>query len=57
MVHFIFRCPATGMNVQHAVDDDEDVPDNEFEAITCPAYTRLHLLNRRTGKLLGHEDQ
>jgi hypothetical protein len=57
MVHFIFRCPATGLNVQHAVDDDQDVPNNEFEAITCPACARLHFVNRKTGRLLGHEDQ
>jgi hypothetical protein len=56
MVQFIFKCPATGLNVQHAVDDDQ-VPDNEFEAITCPACARLHFVNRKTGRLLGHEDQ
>lgn len=37
MVQFIFRCPVTGLNVQHAVDDGQDVPNNEFEAITTEA--------------------
>ena len=27
----------TGLNVQHAVDDGQDVPNNEFEAITTEA--------------------
>jgi hypothetical protein len=56
MVHFIFRCPATGFNVQHLVDDDEDVPENEFVAVICPACTKMHLINRKTGKLLGQPD-
>jgi hypothetical protein len=44
------------MNVQHWLDDDEDVPDNEYEAVTCLACARLHLINRKTGKLLGQQD-
>jgi predicted nucleic-acid-binding Zn-ribbon protein len=35
MGHFIFRCPATGFNVQHRLDDDPDVSENEYEAVTC----------------------
>jgi hypothetical protein len=30
------------MQVQGWLDDDEDLPDNEFEAITCPASGRLY---------------
>jgi hypothetical protein len=44
------------MNVQHWLDDDQDVPENEYEVITCQACTRLHLVNRKTGKLLGQDD-
>jgi hypothetical protein len=55
MGRFIFRCPATGFNVQHQLDDDPDVSENEYEAIACPACTS-HLLNRKTGKLLGQDD-
>jgi hypothetical protein len=36
---FIFKCPITDQN--------------EFEGVTCPACTRLHFVNRKTGKLLG----
>jgi hypothetical protein len=42
------------MNVQHSLDDDPDVPENEYEVITCLACTKLHLINRKTGQILGH---
>jgi hypothetical protein len=38
------------------LDDDEGAPENEYEAITCLACTKLHLLNRKTGKLFGQDD-
>jgi len=56
MVHSVFRCPATGLNVQHQLDDDPDISDNEYEGIMCPSCTKMHLLNRKTGKLLGQGD-
>jgi hypothetical protein len=57
MANFVFRCPVTGFNVQHLLDDDPDVSENEYEAIACPACTRIHLVNRRSGKLLGQDDE
>jgi hypothetical protein len=57
MANFVFRCPATGLNVQHQSDDDPDIPENEYEAITCLACTKLHFLDRKTGKLLGQDDE
>jgi hypothetical protein len=57
MANFVFRCPATGLKVQHQLDDDPDISENEYEAITCLACTRLHLLNRKTGKVLGQDDE
>jgi hypothetical protein len=56
MANFVFKCPVTGFNVQHKWDDDPDVSENEYEAIACPACTRIHLVNRRSGKLLGQDD-
>jgi hypothetical protein len=56
MANFVFRCPATGFNVQHRLDDDPDVSENEYEAIACPACTRIHLVNRKPGRLLGQGD-
>ena len=56
MAPFIFTCPATSMNVQHLLEDDQDAPDNEYEGITCPACAKLHFVNRKTGKLLGQDE-
>jgi hypothetical protein len=57
MVQIIFSCPATALLVQRWLDDDEEDgwPENKYEAISCPACVKLHFLNRKTGKLLGHE--
>ena len=57
MPHFVFTCPPTSMNVQHWLDEDADVRENEYERIICPACTALHFLNRRTDKLLGQEGE
>ena len=54
---FLFTCPTTSMKVQHWLDDDEDVAENDYEAITCPACNRLHFLSRNTGKLLGQHEE
>jgi hypothetical protein len=53
MAPFVFTCPATGYDVQHHLDDDQAVSENEYEAIRCPACARLHFINRKTGKPLG----
>jgi hypothetical protein len=49
----LFTCPTTKMMVQHWLDDDDDAPEDEFRSIACPACTRQHFVNRKTGKLLG----
>ncbi len=53
MAQFAFTCPATSMSVQHWLDDNDEGSENRYDSITCPACTRLHFLNRKTGKLLG----
>lgn len=41
------------MNVQHELTaTPSDTPDTHV-SVVCPACTRLHFLNRTTGKLLG----
>jgi hypothetical protein len=54
---FIFKCPATSLNVQGQLDDDGEASDDEYEPVTCPACTRLHFLNRKTGKILGQDSE
>jgi hypothetical protein len=56
MAHILFTCATTSMQVQQWLEDGEDATENEYELIACPACTRLHFLNRKTGKLLGQDD-
>jgi hypothetical protein len=42
------------MKVQQWLDDDQATPENEYEAITCPACARLHFLNHATPPRCGH---
>jgi hypothetical protein len=49
----LFRCPETGMSLQLQLNDDPDISENEYEAITCLACGKLHLVNRKTGKALS----
>ena len=53
---FLFTCPTTKLRVQHWLDDD-DAPENEFHGVVCSACTKLHFINRRTGKLLGDKTE
>lgn len=53
MAPFVFICPATGLNVQHQLDDDQAVSEKEYEVITFPIRAGCTLINRKTGKPLG----
>jgi len=58
MAKLIFRCVQTGMNVQ--VWLPETAPTDRadsYESVACPACTRLHLVNKVTGKLLGDKEK
>jgi hypothetical protein len=56
MPPFLYRCPNTSLRVQGFVA--EEVPDGDaYEAITCLACQRVHLVNPATGKVLGQEDE
>lgn len=57
MAASFFNCPNTNLNLQHWLDDDENVPDNEYEVIKCAACARLHFINRKSGDLLGAEKE
>jgi len=55
---FLFRCPVTGQNVQGWIADDPtaDTDENVYEAVSCLACNRSHLVNRSTRRVLGAED-
>jgi hypothetical protein len=56
MAQLVFKCPGTGMNVQHWLEETrpgEQYP--VYESVVCKACTRIHFIDRATGKLLGAE--
>ena len=57
MANIIFKCPRTGLNVQHWLADvpDEDQPQCSYETVVCQACSRVHFINRSTGRLLGEK--
>jgi hypothetical protein len=46
------------MNVQIHMPDaaPTDHPDS-YESVTCPACTRIHLVNKTTGRMLGDNEK
>jgi len=48
---FLYRCPNTGQNVQGVTGDDDT-----YQSFQCIACTRVHLVNLKTGKVLGEEE-
>ena len=55
MANFIYRCPNTGFYA-HAWIDGNDNNDRTYLAVTCPACQRVHLINSKSGKLIGDDD-
>jgi hypothetical protein len=56
MAHFIFKCPITGMNVHWQAEEiTPEEPQCSYETVVCQACSRLHFINRATGKLLGEQ--
>jgi hypothetical protein len=55
MPNLVFTCPMTKTNVQFWLDEDDDIPDSEYEAVRCKVCGMLHLINRKTGKLLDQK--
>jgi hypothetical protein len=54
----IYRCPTTGMNVQTWLADDVSINENKtYEPVACLACTRVHLVNRSTGRTLGVDEK
>ena len=53
----VFTCPETKLNVQQWFDDAEATHKNEYVSIPCQACTKLHFINWKTGKLLGHNKE
>jgi hypothetical protein len=57
MAAFIYRCPTTALNVQGWFTDEVADDETAYETVTCPACSRVHLVNRATGRALGQDDE
>ena len=57
MADFVFRCPATGFNVQGYVPGETSDDENAYEAVECLMCKRVHLVNPATGKVVGGNDK
>jgi hypothetical protein len=55
MSAFVYRCPATGLNVQGFTADDP-TEDETYESVSCTACLQVHMVNPKTGKVLGSQD-
>ena len=55
MAPFLYRCPNIGQTVQ-GWSADEMPDDDVYESVTCLACTQVHLVNLKTGKVLGEEE-
>ena len=58
MGHVIFKCPRTGLNVQHWLADEPESghPRASYDSVACKACNRLHFINRSNGKLVGQRE-
>jgi hypothetical protein len=58
MAALIYRCPATGLNVQAWFADELTHREGEYyETMTCPACRLVHLVSPRTGRVLAPRDE
>jgi hypothetical protein len=62
MSTFLFRCPATGYRVQGLITDnpiDTPAPAERtvYEPLTCTVCGRIHLVDPKTGRVLGEGEK
>jgi hypothetical protein len=57
MPPFIYRCPNTGMKVQGWVADDPTEREGAtYEPIPCTICMQAHLVDPKTGRILGADE-
>ena len=56
MPTFIYRCPNTGFRVQ-GFDPDSADTDSAYEPVVCTICKQVHLVNFKTGKVLGSANE
>ena len=56
MPPFLYRCPNTGDNVQAWAADDPEDDDLTYVQVTCLACAQAHLVDPKSGRVLGAVD-
>jgi hypothetical protein len=46
----LFTCPATKTLVQHWLDDSDEVPEDGYEGVDCPACAQVHFYQSQDGQ-------
>jgi len=49
----MFRCPNTGLHAHEWFEDDTENGDDIYHCVTCLACAQVHLVNPKSGKVLG----
>jgi hypothetical protein len=59
MANLIFKCPRTGLNVQHWLAEDAAPDDSRgnYDTVVCQACSGIHFINRSNGRLLGEASE
>jgi hypothetical protein len=57
MASVVFLCPNIGDRVQGWFADDGSGDSETYEAVTCLACRQVHMVNPRTGKVLGADEK
>jgi hypothetical protein len=58
MATVLFFCPTTGHRVQGwFTDNGSDNSGEVYEGVTCLACSQVHMVNPRTGKVLGADEE
>ncbi len=54
---FIYRCPDTGLKVQGWLAEDPSSADDDgtYETVLCAVCGRGHMVNPKTGKVVGDD--
>ena len=55
MIAIIYRCPVSGLTVDHWVEPAEN--SETYETVSCRACNRVHVVNVSTGRVLVANNQ
>jgi hypothetical protein len=56
MAGFSFLCPYSGVHV-HAWTEADDSGGNNYKTVSCAACQQVHLVNPKTGHVVGQEEK